>query len=136
MVGVLLVALVVVLLQGVACGPPRHGSLDDNWAEEVDAKSEIDGDLDRAEMRWRREIARSRHQDEEDMRLLTDDPPHDPSEYGHVASENGDPDEARRPPTFWEKFQSRARTFGRATFAFMTVAVTLGIMAAPYLTFL
>ncbi len=136
MVGVLLFALVVILLQSIACGPPRRGSVDDNWTEEVDAKSEIDGDLDRAEMRWRREIARSRHQDEEDMRLLTDDPPQDPSEYGDVASENGDPDEARRPPTSWEKFQSGARTFGRATFAFMTVAVTLGMMAAPYLTFL
>lgn len=128
--------LLVVLLQGVACGPPPSGKVNDPWAEDADRQSEIDGDLDRAEMRWRREIARSRHQDEEDMRLLTDDPAQDPSEYGQVVSENGDPAEGSRPLTGWDLFKSRARTFGRATFAFMTVAITLGMMVAPYFTFM
>jgi len=136
MVAALLTTCLVVLFQSVACGPPPSGKINDPWAEEEERQSEIDGDLDRAEMRWRREIARSRHQDEQDMRLLSDDPPQDASEYGEVVSENGDPAEAPRPSTAWERFKARSRTVGRATFAFMTVAITLGMMAAPYLTFM
>ncbi len=41
--------------------------------------------------------------------------------------------EAPPPTTFWGKVQAAAHSVGRASFAAITVVVTLGMMAAPYL---
>jgi len=136
--GVLLVTAAV--LQLVACGPGTHrrDHFDDAWQRQVDA-IRVDGDLDRAEARWREEIARERTGDD---RLLTDDPPGEPASYGTVASAgesapDGDAqDEAPAPEGFWGSVQAGASSAGKATFAAMTVLVTVGMAVAPYLLML
>jgi hypothetical protein len=142
--------IVVVMIVLIGCGaaqkPQRTG---DEWA--FDGKAhDLDDDPDAAESRWRKEIAAQGWSDEQDMldrdKLLTDDPPKSPSSYGKVASssgttsrpgdvasspgEEGDP---AVPTTFWGRFRAHADTVGKATFAALTVVVTLGMMVAPYL---
>jgi len=120
----------------------------------------VSGDFDKDEAAWRKQMAHeTQHHDKADA-LLKDDPPKSPEHYGNVAgtdapqtdasvktdpppndasvkSDEGDPyaridddvdadPDAKKPATFWEKV-------GRATFAAMTVLLTLGMMAAPYL---
>ncbi len=92
--------------------------------------------------------------------LLKDDPPTGPAQDGNRARHDAPPkdegvsqkDDARdpyaridddfdangdveKPPptTFWGKVQAAAESVGRASFAAMTVVVTLGMMVAPYL---
>jgi hypothetical protein len=143
-------SIVVVMIVLIGCGaagqkPPRTG---DEWA--YDGKvHDLDDAPDAAEDRWRKEIAAQRWSDEHEMldpdKLLTDDPPKAPSSYGKVASSSGtspaddvatssvaegDPE---GPKTFWERFEAGANTVGKASFAALTVLVTLGMMVAPYL---
>ena len=92
---------------------------------------EIDGDLDAAEVRWRKEIAAERWSDDEN--LLTDDPPKTPAAYGKVAFAEGAEVGPPAPRTFWSRVKAGADTAGKATFAVLSVAVTLGIIVAPYL---
>jgi hypothetical protein len=143
-------SIVIVMIVLIGCGtvgqkPPRAG---DEWAYDGQVH-DLDDAPDAAEERWRKEIAAQRWSDEHDMldpdKLLTDDPPQPPSSYGKVASTSGasrtdavaassvtdgDPE---GPKTFWERFGAGANTFGKASFAALTVLVTLGMMAAPYL---
>jgi hypothetical protein len=115
-----------------ACGPSAqpHTRGADEW-DAFDAPHEIDGDLDAAEVRWRKEIEAERWSD--DDRLLTDDPPGAPADYGKVASSDGAKSDPPVPPTFWGRVRAGADKVGKASFAFLSVAVTLGIMVAPYL---
>jgi hypothetical protein len=116
-----------------ACTPAARERNVDDWANDP-RPSMIDGDLDAAEMRWRKEIEASRAGED---RLLTDDPPGAPSSYGKVASSDGaeaaETEDPPPPATFWGRFKAGADTFGKASFAALTVVVTLGMMAAPYL---
>lgn len=122
------------LLAGLlgACGPSvqPHTRGADEW-DAADMPHEIDGNLDAAEARWRKEIEAERWSD--DDKLLTDDPPGAPSDYGKVASSVGAKTDPPVPQTFWGRMQTGADKVGKATFAFLSVAVTLGMMVAPYL---
>src|SRR6185369_2207347 len=78
----LLLGLGIVIVVMSGCGPtaqPR--SHHDSWFDD-DAPSDISGNLDSAEARWRREIENERGTDP----LLTDDPPGAPEDYGKVTS--------------------------------------------------
>ena len=138
-----LAAPIVVLMIGlIGCSPAHKPQrTGDEWA--FDGKAhDLDGDPDAAESRWRKEIAAQGWSDEQDMldrdKLLTDDPPGAPSTYGKVSS-GKDPSSASdgadpaAPKTFWGRVQSGADTVGKASFAALTVLVTLGMMVAPYL---
>jgi hypothetical protein len=124
LLGAAVVAMVI-----VSCGPttqqPRHDAFFDD-----DAPSLISGNLDDAETRWRKEIAGERATDPD--ALLTDDPPGEPHSYGKVAFEDAEPAEPK-PTTFWGKMKAGAETVGKVSFAAVSVLVTLGMMAAPYL---
>ena len=96
-------------------------SRNDAWFDD-DAPSDISGNLDAAEARWRKEIENERGTDP----LLTDDPPGAPENYGTVTSEDGQDVDTPRQSGFWGKF-------GKASFALVSVLVALGMMAAPYL---
>jgi hypothetical protein len=105
------------------CGPtaqPRSPNA--SWFED-DAPSDISGNLDAAEARWRREIENDRGTDP----LLTDDPPGAPENYGTVTSEDGQKMAGDTPGStgFWNNF-------GKASFALVSVLVALGMMVAPY----
>jgi len=118
----LVAASVVVVLAG--CGPmapqPRHDAFFDD-----DTAPMMTGDLDEAETRWRKDIAAAPDVDPD--ALLKDDPPRDPERYGNVAFK--DPP----PTTLWGKMKAGAETVGKVSFAALSVLVTLGVMAAPYL---
>jgi hypothetical protein len=114
----------------------RGGMLDDEWARNVKTH-EIDGNLDRAEAQWRREIERDRATDMDDLNLLTDNPPKAPESYGKVtsqagveAADGGEAEDDAAAAGDPEGFMSKA---GKATVAGLSVALTLGMMAAPYL---
>ena len=130
-------ALIVLALLGVvACAAAeKRERRGDEWAYDGKAH-DLSDDPDAAETRWRHEIAARQWTDEQDMldhdKLLTDDPPGAPSSYGSVASEEPADTGPPVPRTFWQRFQSVADTFGRGSFASLTVAVTLGMMVAPY----
>jgi hypothetical protein len=115
-------AIIGVVITG--CGPPASQPRHDPFFDD-DSPSTINGNLDDAETRWRNEIAGERTTDPD--ALLTDDPPGEPERYGEVAFQ----DEA--PKTFWGKVKAGAETVGRASFAAMSVLLTLGMMVAPYL---
>ena len=95
-------------------------------------KPEITGDNDKDEERWRRELASDPWGD--DGNLLTDDPPKTASEYAE--SEDAPPSDfvgPPAPPSTWDRMSKGGTKFGKVLFSVMTVLVTLGMMAAPYL---
>jgi len=126
----------VVVMMGVlglafACGPTSHRH-DDEWAENAAMKAEITGDNDQDEERWRRGLASDPWGD--DAALLTDDPPRTAAEYEEMSDAPpldfvGPPE----PPSTWDNMQQGGTKFGKVFFSIMTVFVTLGMMAAPYL---
>jgi hypothetical protein len=126
---VVLVGMLACVL-GVACGPTMHQP-DDDWRA---LEPEITGDNEKDEARWRRELESDPWGD--DSHLLTDDPPKTAAEYR--AHQDGDvppldfvgPPE---PPSRWDNMQKSGTTFGKVMFSVLTVLVTLGMMAAPYL---
>jgi len=124
----LIAASFLTLLTG--CAPTKHRQVDD-WAKDERVEPEITGDNAKDEARWRQELASDPWGD--DAHLLTDDPP------GLAALEEEDnapppnfvgPPE---PPTKWQEAQKSGSKIGKAIFAVLTVFVTLGMMAAPYL---
>jgi hypothetical protein len=124
-----LIMLIMPITVIVGCGPPapqqqpRHDPFFDD-----DEPASMSNNLDDAETRWRKELEGERNSDPD--ALLTDDPPGKPDRYGDVAFK----DETPPPPaTFWEKMKAKSETVGRASFAALTVLVTLGMMVAPYL---
>jgi hypothetical protein len=131
--GIALGAVLLLLLGPLgACGPSAQSRprAEDEWGL-AETPREIDGDMDAAEARWRREIAAERSGDDE--RLLTDDPPAAPGAYGKVAFTEGADVGPPVPPTFWGRVKAGADTVGKASFAVLSVAVTLGMLVAPYL---
>jgi hypothetical protein len=113
-----------------ACGPPTHHNSD--WDDGGVMEPQITGDNDKDEARWRRELASDPWGD--DGHLLTDDPPKNAAEYEpgrDVPPKDfvGPP----APPTTKEKMQASSTKLGKLFFSIMTVLVTLGMMAAPYL---
>lgn len=132
--GIVLAVLLITAAHLDACAPAARQHAEDDWGH---GASRLTGDLDAAEARWRKEIAASRAEED---RLLTDDPPGAPSTYGQVASSgdaaSGEAADAEDPPvpqTFLGRVKAGIDTFGKATFAALTVVVTVGMMAAPYL---
>ncbi len=124
--------LVLGLAQIPACAPSMHRETDD-WDRETILEPDITGDNDKDEARWRRELASDPFGD--DGSLLTDDP-------AKSASESLDDQENAPPPNFvgppeppstMDSMRKRGNVFGRALFSVLTVVVTLGMMAAPYL---
>jgi hypothetical protein len=114
-----------------ACGPATHRQVDE-WGEEKTMRPEITGDNAKDEARWRRELASDPWGD--DAHLLTDDPPlgaRDFQEDDDVPPKDfvGPP----APPSSWDNMQKGGTKFGKVFFSVMTVLVTLGMMAAPYL---
>ena len=122
-----LLAAAVVVTAIAGCGPmttqPRHDPFFDD-----DAPSPVAGNFDDAETRWRKDIAAERTDDPD--ALLRDDPPDEPDRYGKVAFKEDAPPP---PTTFWGKVKGGAEAVGKASFAALSVLVTLGMMAAPYL---
>jgi hypothetical protein len=128
----MVVALMGVLGLVVACGPTSHRH-DDEWGEKATMQPEITGDNDQDEARWRRELASDPWGD--DSSLLTDDPPKKAAEYEGV-SDDGPPLDfvgPPAPPSTWDNMSKGSTKFGKIFFSIMTVFVTLGMMAAPYL---
>lgn len=124
----MVVGLAIVASTIASCGPTPPPGHHDPWFDE-DSPAVISGDLDEAEKRWRKDIERERTTDPD--ALLKDDPPKKPDEYGEVAFEDDQPPPP--PTTFWGKVKSGMNSVGRASFAAMTVLVTVGMMVAPYL---
>jgi len=126
LIGALGLGLVV-----AACGPSTHQRVDE-WGEKGTMEPEITGNNAKDEARWRRELASDPWGDDSD--LLTDDPPKTAAEY-EERDEAPPPDFVGppAPPTQWESMQKGGTKFGRFFFSIMTVLVTLGMMAAPYL---
>ncbi len=128
----LVVALIGVLGLLAACGPTSHRH-DDEWGEGPTNEPTITGDNARDEARWRRELASDPWGDDSD--LLTDDPPKSAQEYQDGADDIppldfvGPP----APPSSWDNMQKRSTKLGKILFSVLTVFVTLGMMAAPYL---
>ena len=130
--------LCVLALLAAACGAKTQpNARQDHEAEMLD-NTKIADDFDDSEQRWRKDIADARWSDD-DMNLLTDNPPKDPASYGKVAGHDGvkhasaksdDPfaedDDNGAPRGFWDKV-------GKASFSVLSVAVTVGMMVAPYL---
>ncbi len=128
----MVVALVGVLGLLVACGPTSHRH-DDEWGEGPADEPMISGDNAKDEARWRRELASDPWDD--DSRLLTDDPPQSAEAYQGLDEDIppldfvGPPE----PPSTWDNMTKGSSKFGKVMFSIMTVLVTLGMMAAPYL---
>ncbi len=125
------VALIGMLGLALACGPTAH-RLDD-WGESTALEPEITGDNAKDEDRWMRELASDSW--DEDARLLTDDPPRTASDLEDMRGDVppfdfvGPPE----PPSTWDNMSSGGTKFGKVFFSLLTVVVTLGMMAAPYL---
>jgi hypothetical protein len=126
----IVLGLVVVLGLIAACAPRAHREVDD-WDRETVLEPEITGDNAKDEERWRRELASDPWGD--DDHLLTDDPPQTASDYANEDIPPLDFIGPPEPPTKWEGMQKGGVTFGKALFSVLTVFVTLGMMAAPYL---
>lgn len=120
----------VVMASLIACAPQAHREVDD-WDREMVMEPEITGDNAKDEARWRRELA-SDPWDTDDG-LLTDDPPKTASDYANDDIPPLDFVGPPEPPTRWQGLQKGGTTFGKALFSVLTVFVTLGMMAAPYL---
>jgi hypothetical protein len=128
----IVIAVVTALALIAACGPASHRQVDE-WGETKTMQPEITGDNAKDEARWRRELASDPWGD--DARLLTDDDPFD--ETGYLGDEPSMPPKdfvgPPAPPSRWDNMQSGGTKFGKVFFSVMTVLVTLGMMAAPYL---
>jgi hypothetical protein len=126
----IVVVLVGVLAGAATCGPTsrRH---DDDWGEGPMNEPMITGDNTRDEARWRRELASDPWGD--DAHLLTDDPPKTAAEYQEDDVPPLDFVGPPEPPSTWDNMQKGGTKFGKVFFSIMTVFVTLGMMAAPYL---
>src|SRR5262245_59194827 len=113
-------------------GPTSHRH-DDDWGDHPLLEPEITGDNAKDEARWRHELDSDPWGDDSD--LLTDDPPKTAAEYERDGEGVppldfvGPP----APPTRWENMQHGGNKFGKMLFSLLTVFVTLGMMAAPYL---
>jgi hypothetical protein len=126
---VVLVGMLACVL-AVACGPTMHQP-DDDWKA---LEPEITGDNDKDEARWRRELESDPWGD--DAHLLTDNPPKTAAEYRAHQDDEVPPLDfvgPPEPPSRWDNMQKGGTTFGRVMFSVLTVLVTLGMMAAPYL---
>jgi hypothetical protein len=124
---VVLVGMLAVVF-AAACGPTSHRNVDD-WDDVM--QPEITGDNTKDEERWRRELASDPWGD--DGSLLTDDPPKAAAAY---AAEDVPPLDfvgPPEPPSRWDNAQKSGTKFGKVLFSILTVFVTLGMMAAPYL---
>jgi hypothetical protein len=124
----LIVALGLALVS--ACGPSTRRHVDE-WGEDTMKKPEITGDNEQDEARWRRELASDPWGD--DANLLTDDPPKTAAEYDDDDAPPLDFVGPPEPPSRWDTMQKGGTKFGKVMFSIMTVLVTLGMMAAPYL---
>lgn len=125
------IGICAVLALIAACGPTSHRQVDE-WGETKTMRPEITGDNAKDEERWRRELASDPWGD--DGRLLTDDPPLAAADYEDEDSVPpkdfvGPP----APPSSWDNMQKGGTKLGKVFFSVMTVLVTLGMMAAPYL---
>jgi hypothetical protein len=128
------VTLIVVLGLPCACGPTSTSQShhrDDDWERAM--QPEITGDNAKDEARWRRDLASDPWGD--DSALLLDDPPKSAAEYQGTDEDIppldfvGPPE----PPSTWDNMQKGSTKFGKIFFSILTVFVTLGMMAAPYL---
>ena len=126
----MVVAMIGVLGLLAACGPTSHRH-DDEWGEGPAKDPMISGDNARDEARWRRELDADTWGD--DAHLLTDDPPQTAAEYQDEDIPPLDFVGPPEPPTRWDNMQKGGTKFGKVFFSIMTVLVTLGMMAAPYL---
>src|SRR4051812_3878479 len=130
------VLCVVVVLMSACSANTQPNARKDHEEEMLGPK--VAEDFDASEQRWRKDIADARWSDD-DMNLLTDDPPKDAASYGQVAGHEGvkhlsatshDPfaedEENAESHGFWDKV-------GKASFSVLSVAVTVGMMVAPYL---
>jgi hypothetical protein len=147
-------ALLAALVLAGGCGPGARRAESDEWLRSVEARTELDGDFEKAEARWRKELGREARPD--DGALLTDDPPATPAAYGSVAFKETEAlggtaarataearagmeagvarDPAEREATgFWAGVRRGSDTVGRAGFAVVTVLVVVGMAVAPYL---
>lgn len=128
----MVLALVVVCWFIGACGPTSHRP-DDEWGEGPSKEHMITGDNAQDEARWRHELDDDHWGD--DASLLLDDPPQTAGQYQDIDDDIppldfvGPPE----PPSTWDNMQKGSTKFGRIFFSIMTVFVTLGMMAAPYL---
>jgi hypothetical protein len=128
--GVVAVSVLLVLALVAACAPQKHREVDD-WDRELVMEPEITGDNAKDEARWRRELAGDPWDD--DDRLLTDDFPGTASEYANDDIPPLDFVGPPEPPSTWDNMQSGGGKVGKVIFSLLTVFVTLGMMAAPYL---
>jgi hypothetical protein len=124
---VVLVGMLAVVLV-TACGPTSHRNVDD-WDDVM--QPEITGDNAQDEERWRRELASDPWG--KDGGLLTDDPPKAAAEYADDTVPPLDFVGPPAPPSSWDNAQKSGTKFGKVLFSILTVFVTLGMMAAPYL---
>ena len=126
---VFIVALGLAL--GSACTPTQGRHLDE-WGEDTMKKQEITGDNEQDELRWRRHLAADDPWGD-DGNLLTDDPPMDAAAYQESDVPPLDFVGPPQPPSSWDNMQKGGTKFGKVMFSVLTVLVTLGMMAAPYL---
>lgn len=117
-----------------ACGPTSHRQVDE-WGETKTMKPEITGDNAKDEARWRRELAANPMG--EDAHLLTDDSPLTAEDEQLLQDADDLPPKdfvgPPAPPSTWDNMSRGGTKFGKVFFSVMTVLVTLGMMAAPYL---
>jgi hypothetical protein len=121
---------VIGLVLAAACAPTSRRHVDE-WGDDGLLEPEITGDTAKDEARWRRELASDPWGD--DARLLHDDPPDTAAEYADDAVPPLDFVGPPEPPTRWDNMQKSGTKVGKVLFSLMTVLVTLGMMAAPYL---
>lgn len=116
-----------------ACAPTQHRQVDE-WGEEQTIRPEITGNNAKDEARWRQELASDPWGD--DAHLLTDEPPPTGEAFDDMDEPNAPPKDfvgPPAPPSRWDNMTKGGTKFGRVFFSIMTVLVTLGMMAAPYL---
>ena len=141
-IGILLWSLVAIFGAGACASavPPAHPASQE-WQLDGDKHAGLDGDWDASEKRWREEIAAQRWKnDDDDLRKLVEGDAdgsvtlkRDRDDDKGTDAQAEEPKSEAPPTTFWGKVKAGADTFGRASFAAMTVVVTLGMMVAPYL---
>ncbi len=127
----IVMGVIAVLALIAACTPAAHRQVDE-WGEDKTMRPEITGNNAKDEARWRRELASDPWGD--DAHLLTDDPISDDA-FGEDEDSSPPKDFVGppAPPSSWDNMQSGGTKFGKVFFSIMTVLVTLGMMAAPYL---
>jgi len=124
-------ALCAVLAIANACGPTAQPKAREDHEEEL-LGPKIAEDFDEAEQRWRNDIADARWSND-DMNVLTDDPPQTPEAYGKISDPRPSDASASRPQDLDEQgAETKWDRAGKATFSFLSVAATIGMMVAPY----